>query len=48
LHKQHGKMFKKATTAFLCGLFEYFLECTTSDIQKTRKTAMLFTLRESR
>jgi hypothetical protein len=22
LHKQHGKKFKKATIAFLCGLFE--------------------------
>jgi hypothetical protein len=48
LHKQHGKRSSKAIIVFLWGLFERFCGIIASDIQKTEKTAKLFTLRLSR
>jgi hypothetical protein len=39
---------KKQQYPFSTAFLSNFVECTASDIQEIRKTAMLFTLRESR
>jgi hypothetical protein len=39
---------KKQQELFSASFLNDFVEFTAGDIQKTRKTAMLFTLRESR